>query len=60
MQPTQPNTASEARQQAIDWQEWQANQSLSYMEHLIWQGHFTRVAEQYPELEDEFIENGII
>lgn len=60
MQPTQPKTASEARQQAIDWQVWQADKSLSYGELLEWALHFQDVVDQYPKLRDEFIENCII
>lgn len=60
MQPTTPTTQEEARQQATDWQSWQAEQSLSYGAMLDWQNHFNAVAKQYPELTDEFKENGII
>lgn len=60
MQPTQPKTAEEARDQAIEWQHWQSEQSLSYGEIAEWYAHFTNVADQYPELKEEFIENGII
>lgn len=53
-------TLADARQHAIDWQNWQSTQSLSYSEICDWQAHFTKLAEQYPELKEEFIENGII
>ena len=59
MQLTQPTTQGEARQQAIDWQVWQATQSLSYGELLEWTLHFQDVAEKF-NLTDEFKENGII
>lgn len=49
----------EAREQAIEWQQWQANQSLSYDEILTWQQHFESVAKEY-DLTEEFEENGII
>ncbi len=59
MNITQPMNRDEAREQAIDWQAWQAEESLSYEEVLNWQAHFESVADQY-ELTEEFQENGII
>lgn len=59
MQPTQPKTKSEARNQAIQWQVWQATQALSYSEILGWHDHFKTVARQF-NLTAEFKENGII
>ena len=59
MKITQPINRDEAREQAIDWQAWQAKQSLSYEEMLDWQEHFTSVAKHY-DLTEEFEENGII
>lgn len=59
MKPTQPTNRDEARQQAIDWQQWASEQDLSYGELLEWQGHFEDVATAF-NLTDEFIENGII
>jgi hypothetical protein len=52
-------TAEEARQQAIDWQNWQSEQSLSYSELSEWQAHFEELAKKF-DLTDEFKENGII
>jgi len=52
-------TEEEARQYAIDWQQWQANQSLSYGEMLEWQTIFKDLAKRF-DLVDEFKENGII
>ena len=52
-------TAEEARQFAIDWQNWQAEQSLSYGELAEWQAVFTTLAERFGLIE-EFKENGII
>lgn len=49
----------EAREQAIDWQQWQATQNLSYDEILEWQNYFYHIAKKY-DLEDEFNENGVI
>lgn len=52
-------TAEEARQQAIDWQNWQSEQSLSYSELSDWQAHFETLAKKF-KLTNEFKENGII
>jgi hypothetical protein len=52
-------TADEARQYAIDWQQWQAEQSLSYMELAHWQEYWNTIACQF-NLTEEFKENGII
>ena len=52
-------TEDEARQYAIDWQNWQAEQSLSYAEIAVWQSIFTDLADKF-DLRDEFAENGII
>jgi hypothetical protein len=54
-----PTTKEEARQQAIDWQTWQAEQSLSYGELAEWTGYFETLAERF-DLTEEFKENGII
>jgi hypothetical protein len=59
MKLTQPKDKSEARQQAIDWQVWQATQALSYGELFEWTLHFQDVAEEF-DLVAEFKENGII
>lgn len=52
-------SADEAQQIAIDWQNWQAEQSLSYGELAEFQTYFTELAEKF-NLVDEFKENGII
>lgn len=49
----------EAREQAIDFMNWQSTQNLSYDEILKWQEYFESIAEEY-NLTDEFSENGII
>ena len=54
-----PQTKDEARQYAIDWQNWQATQSMSYGELAQWQDHFTTIAKEY-NLSEEFTENDII
>ena len=51
--------ADAARQCAIDWQNWQAEQSLSYGELAQWQGVFQTLADRFG-LAEEFAENGII
>lgn len=52
-------TADEARDAAIEFQHWQSEQSLSYGELLTWQTHWENVLNLFPELTDEFRENGI-
>jgi hypothetical protein len=52
-------TKEEARQHAIEWQTWQATQSLSYEELAEYQNSFEALANQF-DLADEFKENGII
>lgn len=59
MNITQPMNRDEAREQAIDWQAWQSEESLSYGELLAWQEHFESVARDY-DLTEEFKENGIL
>lgn len=53
-------TQAEARDFAIEWQQWQSEQSLSYGELAEWAAYFAELAERFPELADEFRENGII
>lgn len=52
-------TADEARDEAIEYSNWQPDR-LSWSEVLEWQEHFTALAEKFPELTEEFLENGII
>ncbi len=52
-------TKEEARQYAIDWQNWQSEQALSYGELAEWQDIFQALAATF-DLTDEFNENGII
>jgi hypothetical protein len=54
-----PESAEDARQQAIDWQTWAAEQSMSYGELIHWQQHFTITGQQW-NLTEEFKENGIL
>ena len=55
-----PTNESDARAQAIEWQQWVAEQDLSYGEFAEAQAHFEKVAELFPALRDELKENGII
>lgn len=59
MEKRTPKTKEEARQYAIDWQNWQSEQSLSYSELAEWQAEFERIGKEF-DLTEEFIENGII
>jgi hypothetical protein len=52
-------TKGEARQTAIDWQDWQSKQSLSYWELAEWAGFFTILAKKF-NLTEEFKKNCII
>lgn len=52
-------TEDEARQQAIDFQTWSSEQSLSYSELIQWQEYFIALAKKF-DLTDEFKENGIL
>jgi hypothetical protein len=55
-----PQTAAEARDAAIEWQHWMSEQSLSYGELAEWSAYFENIAARFPELREEFAENGII
>jgi len=52
-------TKNEARQIAIDWQNWQNKKSLSYTEIIDWQEYFISLAKKF-DLTEEFEENCII
>jgi len=52
-------TKEEARQYAIDWQNWTSEQNLSMEEIVQWYGVFSELASKF-DLEEEFQENGII
>ncbi len=49
----------QARQKVIEWQQWQANQNLSYEQLLFWQGYFLAIASKF-HLIKEFKENGVL
>lgn len=59
MKKQTPTTQAEARQYAIDWQQWASEQNLSYSELAEWNAIFAKLGEQF-NLTDEFKENGII
>ena len=50
----------EAMDAAINWSEWMSTQNLSYGELADWQAYFEELAKRFPELHEEFEENGII
>ena len=52
-------TAEQARDKAIEWQDWQSEHSLSYGDYLEWAGYFTTLGEKF-NLTEEFEENGIL
>lgn len=56
---TKIETQDQAREFAIDWQNWQAEQSLYMSELVEWTAFFEELAERF-DLTDEFKENGII
>lgn len=49
----------EARDLAVDWQKWQAENSMSYAEAIDWQKYFKKLGKKF-NLTEEFSENGII
>jgi len=60
MEKQTPTTVDEARDHAIDWQQWASNQTMSWQDVAEWAAYFEAIAERFPELKDEFKENGII
>lgn len=59
MQKQTPISREQARQYAIDWQNWASEQDMSYGELAAWQDHLHSIALEF-DLVDEFRENGII
>lgn len=54
-------SAEEATDIAIEWQSWMsAAQNLSMGEFADWEDYFEALAEKFPEVREEFIENAII
>jgi len=58
---TFPETIAEAREQAMEWQRVQSQQSMSYGEISEATEYFSEIAKHFGvEIEEEFRENGII
>lgn len=55
----QITTEEEARDLAIEWQHSQNDESMSYDEIHSWQSFFGRQVDRFPNLAEEFTENGI-
>lgn len=66
MRMTEVNSAEEARALAIEWQQWVSEQNEDdeptlFLSDLIeWHEYFVKLTERFPELREEFEENGII
>lgn len=56
---TKIKTKQEAQNIAIEWQTWQSEQTLSYLELSQWQEYFETLGDKF-ELIEEFRENGVI
>lgn len=59
MQPITPKTKDEARQYAIDWQNYMSDKSMSWQDVVHYQDIFSKIAVKF-HLVREFKENGII
>jgi len=59
MTRTKINSKEQARQYAIEWQEWQGEVSLSYKEVIMFSDIFRKLGKKFGLLR-EFKENGII
>lgn len=55
----QIETEDEARDIAIEWQDYASEESLSYAELADWQAYFEKLGNEFG-LTEEFKENGII
>lgn len=53
-------TQEEARDIAIEWQHWVSEQNLSWGEFADFGDYFESLVKKFPELAEEFKENGII
>ena len=52
--------AGDARAAAMQWQHWMGEVTMTWGELADWQDQFVALADRFPELADEFRENGII
>lgn len=59
MDRTPVHTADEAREKAIDWQNWFSEQTMSWGEVAEWSAYFEDLGTRFG-LTEEFKENGII
>lgn len=59
MKKTAIKTKEQARNKAIEYQNWASNQSLSYGEIAEWNAYFEKLAIKF-NLMEEFVENGIV
>ena len=53
-------TIEQARDIAIEWQRGFEDHNYSWGELAWWSDYFEALAEKFPELRDEFEENGIL
>lgn len=53
-------TEGEASDLAISWQHWFGENSISYGETIYYQNYFLSLVDKFPQLREEFSENGII
>lgn len=60
MEQREINTADEATDFAIEWQQRCGETPTFYSELYCWQQFFEALVVRFPELADEFRENGII
>ena len=58
MRPGDPQTADEARDEAVEWSNWVGTTPLSWAEICEWSSHFERTGERFGLLA-EFRENGV-
>jgi hypothetical protein len=53
-------SAEEVTQFAIEWQDWQTENCLSWGEFADWGSYFEQLANKFPEVKEEFEANAII
>ena len=59
-EPKAVKSAEQGRDIAIQWQQWAGDTDMSYGELAAWNDWFRELADKYPELLEEFEENGIL